>query len=535
MASDRKAVRDAASVVLVRRGPAGLETFWVRRGDQLTFAGGFYAFAGGRVDAADAGVPVANASALPRAERACVAAAARELFEETGVLAVPGAGRVPRAERDAVRAALVERPAERERKALPGAEPAATAPPPDEARAAQGFAAFLARHGLSVDAAWYAPAGRWVTPEMMPVRFDARFYLVELPAGEDAVVWPGELADGAWIRPQDAVAQWDAGTSLLHPPAWHTLRCLTLPGVAADLRAALPALQDPGRAPWKLPLHDYIVERMEFQRGLITVPLRTPTLPPATHTNCLLLGDDALWVVDPGSPWPEEQELLEKSLDLLASEGRRAVGILLTHFHHDHVAGAPRLAERLGLPIVAHKETQARLEGSVRVDRLLEDGARLETGPRGWRALHLPGHTRGHLCLIEEKTGAVVAGDLISGLSTVVIDPPEGDMADYFDSIERLSGLSPGALYPAHGPVVPGGKLKLAQTLEHRRAREQRVIDALSAAKTSALPADLVPAAYPDVAADLYPLAERSLLAHLLKLVKDGRASTDAAGRYAVR
>src|ERR1700686_2933817 len=208
MASDRKAVRDAASVVLVRRGPAGLETFWVRRGDQLTFAGGFYAFAGGGGDAADAGGPVGKRAAPPGA----------------GGRAGPGAGRGPRAERDAVRAALVERPAERERKALPGAEPAATAPPPDEARAAQGFAAFLARHGLSVDAAWYAPAGRWVTPEMMPVRFDARFYLVELPAGEDAVVWPGELADGAWIRPQDAVAQWDAGTSLLHPPAWHTLR-----------------------------------------------------------------------------------------------------------------------------------------------------------------------------------------------------------------------------------------------------------------------------------------------------------------------
>ncbi|GAC1344923.1 MAG: hypothetical protein NVSMB23_20410 [Myxococcales bacterium] len=521
-------------MVLVRRAADGLETFWVRRGDQLSFAGGFYAFAGGRVDAADARVPLTNASALPEAERALIAAAARELFEETGVLAVPGAERVPRAERDAVRAALVERPADRARSRgdLPGAEGAADAPPPPEA---QGFAAFLARHGLSVDASRFAPAGRWITPELMPVRFDARFYLVELPPGEQAVVWPGELADGAWIRPRDALARWEAGTSLLHPPAWHTLRCLTLPGADEDWRAALPALQDPRRAPWELPLRDYIVERMEFQRGLVMVPLRTPTLPPATHTNCLLLGDDTLWVVDPGSPWPEEQELLEKSLDLLAREGRRAVGILLTHFHHDHVAGAPRLSERLGLPVVAHAETKARLEGSVRVDRLLDDGGRIATGPRGWRALHLPGHTRGHLCLIEEQSGAVVAGDLISGVSTVVIDPPEGDMSDYFESIERLAGLSPGALYPAHGPVVPGGKLKLAQTLAHRRAREERVLEALSAAKSPTLPGELVPAAYPDVAAELYPLAERSLLAHLIKLVKEGRASADVAGRYALR
>jgi glyoxylase-like metal-dependent hydrolase (beta-lactamase superfamily II) len=144
-------------------------------------------------------------------------------------------------------------------------------------------------------------------------------------------------------------------------------------------------------------------------------------------------------------------------------------------------------------------------------------------GPRGWRALHLPGHTRGHVCLIEDQSGAVIAGDLVAGTGTVIIDPPEGDMAAYLASLDRLLGENPGAIFPAHGPVVPGGALKLEQYRAHRLEREERVLAALSKQEGPASPAQLVPAAYPDVAPEMYPYAERSLLAHLYKLEKEGR------------
>jgi endoribonuclease LACTB2 len=487
-------VRPAASVVLVREDGSVL---WVRRGDQLKFAGGFYAFPGGAVDLQDTAVPTDGGEALGAAEAPCVVAAARELFEETGVLAVPGAAKVSASERKAVREALLRRPA-------PGEK-------------AASFGDFLARHGLRIDTRWFSPAGRWVTPSALPIRFDARFYLVDLPPGEVAEIWPGELADGEWIKPEDALQRWEAGTALLHPPAWHTLKALAW--ARGRPRDALPLLSHPEKAPWKLPIREHVVERIEFQRGLIMVPLRTPTLPPATHTNCLLVGNEELWVVDPGSPWPEEQAILQQTLDKLAEEGRKAVGVLLTHHHHDHTGGA----KVLGLPIAATRETASRLD--FQIDRVIEDGQRFDVGPRGWRALHLPGHTRGHLCLIEEGSGAIVAGDLVAGVGTVVIDPPEGDMKDYLSSLDRLLEQGPGCLYPAHGPVVPGGAARLQEYRAHRLQREERVLASLRQAKGPATPADLVPGAYPDVKADLYPLAERSLLAHLYKLVREGRAT----------
>src|SRR5215468_8560307 len=196
-------VRPAASVVLVREDGSVL---WVRRGDQLKFAGGFYAFPGGGVDLQDSGVATEGGEALGAAETPCVVAAARELFEETGVLAVPGARQVPGPERRAMREALLQRPG-------PGEK-------------AASFGDFLARRGLRIDTRWFSPAGRWVTPQYLPIRFDARFYLVDLPPGEVAEIWRGELADGEWIQPAEALRRWEAGTALLHPPAWHTLKAL---------------------------------------------------------------------------------------------------------------------------------------------------------------------------------------------------------------------------------------------------------------------------------------------------------------------
>ena len=259
------------------------------------------------------------------------------------------------------------------------------------------------------------------------------------------------------------------------------------------------------------------------------VPLRTPTLPPATHTNCYILGESALCVIDPASPWDDERAVLDDVVRALADDGRRVERVLLTHHHVDHVSGAAHLAERLGVPVAAHGETASRLAGRVTVSEILADDDVLPYGPRGLRACFTPGHAPGHLCFVDDAAAAIVAGDMVASVGTIIVEPDDGgDMAVYLDSLRRLRRLVDAGkrwLLPAHGPAIAEAAGKLDFYVQHRLEREGRVLSALSATPQTVL--ELVPPAYPDVPPAIYPLAARSLLAHLIKLERDGKARRD--------
>ena len=258
--------------------------------------------------------------------------------------------------------------------------------------------------------------------------------------------------------------------------------------------------------------------------GIRVLALRTPTLPPAAHTNVYLVGPPGdeigpMAVVDPGSPYPDQQALLDQVLAELPIEL-----VLLTHHHGDHIGGAQATAARWGVPIAAHPATARRLEGIVDVTRLIEHGEQVH----GLTAVHTPGHAEGHLCF--ERGGATIAGDMVAGLGTILIDPSEGDMALYLASLELLLARPAATLLPAHGPPIPDGPAKLREYLAHRRMREDRVFASLTA-----IPATLdalLPTAYGDTPRVLWPLAERSLRAHLDKLVNEGRARFDGRARW---
>jgi glyoxylase-like metal-dependent hydrolase (beta-lactamase superfamily II)/8-oxo-dGTP pyrophosphatase MutT (NUDIX family) len=468
--------------VLFRDGPDGREVMLVRRGAERRFGGGFHAFPGGRLDPEDAAVPVPGVAGEQAALLSC---ATRELFEETGVLAVRGAERVSREDRVRDRLALLD--------------------------GALGWGAFLTRHGLEIDAARLTPAGRWITPEHLPLRYDARLYLLPLPDGEVADVWPGELSGGGFVPAARALARWARGELLFFPPNLHAVRVLAEPGPPSAER-----LRDPPERARR---------RIEFQGGFLLCPLRTPTLPPATHTGAWVVpvADGGVAVVDPGAPEPAEQEKLLALLDELAAEGRPLREIWLTHVHADHVGAAAVVSARYGVPVRGHALSAGRVPGATVVP--VRDGELL--GGR-FRVLETPGHAREHVAYLDEQTGAVMCGDLVSTLSTIVIDPPEGDMAEYEAQLARLRVLGPRTLYPAHGPPAPDACGKLGQYLAHRREREAMIVAAVrGGARTLA---EITAAAYPEVPEPAHVVASRSCLAALLKLVEEGRVEASEGG-----
>lgn len=254
--------------------------------------------------------------------------------------------------------------------------------------------------------------------------------------------------------------------------------------------------------------------------GVARLPLRTPTVPPASATNLMIVGISRLALVEPATPFADEREVLDDVLAALAAEGRRVELLVITHHHPDHVGDVERLRQRLSVPVYAHPLTAARV--GFPVDRLLHDGDELELGEGiTLRAVLTPGHAPGHLVIEERASGIAHAGDMVAGEGTILIDPEDdGDMAQYLASLRRLGELGTRALVPAHGPVLHDPRAVVEHYVRHRLAREAKVLAAIDAgAQTQA---ELLARAYDDTPRAIWPLAARSLEAHLRKLEGEG-------------
>lgn len=234
-------------------------------------------------------------------------------------------------------------------------------------------------------------------------------------------------------------------------------------------------------------------------------------------TNTYLVGIDEVAVIDPG---PDDADHLDA---IAAAGGGRIRWILCTHTHSDHSPGAAGLKERTGAEVLAFAD----LDGLV-CDRHLVDGDTVEGTEFTLRAVHTPGHASNHLCFLLERDRMLFAGDHVMDGSTVVINPPDGDMAAYLASIERLLAWSPRlrSIAPAHGHLIEDPQAKLREYLEHRLDRERQVVDGLDAAGGPIGTQGLVEKIYVDVPEFLHPMARRSVWAHLRKLAHDGRATS---------
>ncbi len=262
--------------------------------------------------------------------------------------------------------------------------------------------------------------------------------------------------------------------------------------------------------------------------GIGVLPVRTPTLPPATHTNSWMLGEGAFVVVDPASPWEDEQRALYERVRERIESGERVEGLFLTHHHHDHVSGAQDLRDRLAgdgvdVPVLAHPVTADLVD--IPVDRFFDEGDVVEVGGLRLDVLHTPGHAHGHLCLHDRASGALVAGDMVAGVGTIAIDPDEGDLADYLHHLERLRLREPTALLPAHGPVLRQPDAVLSMYIAHRNGRTEQIRACLEAA--SATPLEVARQVYAELDPRYHPLAARQVLTHLHWLERHGHALAD--------
>ncbi len=263
----------------------------------------------------------------------------------------------------------------------------------------------------------------------------------------------------------------------------------------------------------------------QLRPGVRRLVAPNPSMMTGPGTNTYLFGDDMVAVLDPGPVIDSHLDMIERIADAPIR------WILVTHTHPDHSPAALVLAERTGAELLGRYAPEGKHQDASFVpDRVLADGDLLETNEFVLEAVRTPGHASNHVCYLHRDSNWLFTGDHIIDGSTVVIDPPDGSMKHYIESLLLVKALGCEALLPGHGELIDDPERVIDWIVGHRREREEKVVAAL-AANPGLTPRDLVPHVYQDVDRELHGLAERSLLAHLIKLEEEG-AAVRAANRW---
>lgn len=536
--------RAAASLLLLRDAAGGLEVLMLRRAERDgDMRSGAAVFPGGVLDARDrdaharvVGADDAAVSArlgLAAGGLDYVVAALRETFEEVGLLFV---------DRDVDAAAL-----QPWRDRLQGGD--------------AGVNELLVEHGLRLDVRGLEYAAHWLTPPGTPKRFDTRFFAALAPAGQQAQADLGEAVELMWLTPAAAL---DPQRALKLLPV--TRRTLTGLAEHPTAEAALAAFRAQREIPLVMPRHcrDARGRRVVLPHELayaevgrldpqgsgsawadivpgrvvalssrvlrITAPNAGPMTGPGTNSYLVAApasgATPRAWtVIDPG---PADDAHTAALLAAAHEGGGRIERIVVTHTHRDHSPGAAALARASGAPVLGrvalHPQWQ---DDGFAPQRELRHGEHIALGSDATlRVIHTPGHASNHLCFLLEQEKLLFTGDHVMQGSTVVINPPDGDMAAYLHALQALLDEDLDWLAPGHGFLVAEPHAVLRALIAHRMSREAKVVDALGVLSPAPMDA-LLARVYAEVPAALHALARRSLLAHLLKLRAEGRAAED--------
>lgn len=265
----------------------------------------------------------------------------------------------------------------------------------------------------------------------------------------------------------------------------------------------------------------------EVAPGVVRLVAPNPGLLTGPGTNTYLVGDAELAVIDPG---PADAGHVEA---VAAAGAGRIAWILVSHTHVDHSPAARLLRELTGATVVGRRAPAlCRHDRRFRPDAEPADGERVLLEGSALRCVATPGHALNHFCFLLEGAGILFTGDHILGHVSPVIAPPDGDMTDYLESLARLRSLDARLIAPGHGPLLEHPAEAIDRLVAHRMARESKVLAALAAAGAAAV-GDLLPGVYDDVDPALHGIAAHTLLAHLLKLERDGRAARRGEASWA--
>lgn len=263
---------------------------------------------------------------------------------------------------------------------------------------------------------------------------------------------------------------------------------------------------------------------MEIAPGIHSIPVDKTAFMGFYAPNVYLVVDGAeSALIDSG--YADEESTLAR-LDYLRSQGSRLRYIVLTHAHRDHTGGAAMIRAETGAEVVVHPaEAQY---AAVPVDRLVEDGDTLPLGTLRLEVVHTPGHSPGHICLFLTPQRVLFSGDQVVGSGTTAMRPPEGDMAVYIDSLRKLLKYDIAMICPGHGPPVRQARRKVEELIQHRLEREEQVMSGLRGGKATVT--ELVDEIYPELDRRLVVAAQGQILAHLLKLEREGTVSSQGEG-----
>jgi glyoxylase-like metal-dependent hydrolase (beta-lactamase superfamily II)/8-oxo-dGTP pyrophosphatase MutT (NUDIX family) len=547
----RAALRASATLVVVRDAPVGIEVLLLRRAENGGDAySGAWVFPGGMVEARDSAchgvcgalddAAASGRLGLSQGGLDLYVAAVRECFEECGLLfanplqrGVPAAG-------DAANVANLADPANacaRWRVPLHRGE--------------IGLADLCREAGLALAVDRLIYFGHWVTPVGRPKRFDTRFFLAEAPPGQVATHDDVEMVEQRWFHPADALAR-SAELRLLTPIvktleaiagfdtvpallAWARAPRLIVPSmphmgsgrqglrpVAPDepAWAELRRIDPEGRGNGRYEIVPDEPVRLSARVIRVSADNGSVMTGPGTNTYLIDGGNNDWAVIDPG---PLAEAHVQAVLDAAPGPIR---WIFATHTHRDHSPATTMLKERTGARVYGriadHPEWQ---DETFAPDELLAGGERFALSGGGTlRAIHTPGHASNHICYLLEEEKTLFTGDHVMQLSTVVINPPDGDMAAYVASLQALCAEGLEWLAPGHGFLMTQPRRAFEWIIAHRLKREAKVVDALR--DLGPAPAEVLLAqVYDDVPQRMHAMAMRSLKAHLFKLRAEARAN----------